>query len=125
MTGRTKIRIQRGEGRQFYLVTIVGNDFARKPALVAPPCMMTRNLARSIERLLVAIDDLFGHTPRVPTGAELNAACVVEGIQALKDGPLSTFLRGKPDTSPAPSPARYAGDSAERSPWPPKPFIHG
>ena len=50
--------------------------------------------------------ELFGKCPRLkakyftpadnthtsPAGADLNAACVVEGIRALKDCPLSKYL---------------------------------
>ena len=40
------------------------------------------------------------HTHTTPAGAELNAACVVEGIRGLKDCPLSKFL--KSDAAKAP-----------------------
>jgi len=32
------------------------------------------------------------HTHTTPAGAEVNAACVVKGIKALKDHPLATYL---------------------------------
>jgi lysophospholipase L1-like esterase len=43
------------------------------------------------------------HTHTTPAGAQLNAACVVEGLRALKGRPLQTFLLS---TTPASSPAR-------------------
>ncbi len=35
------------------------------------------------------------NTHTSPTGAELNAACVAEGLQALKDCPLASYMRKK------------------------------
>jgi len=46
------------------------------------------------------------HTHTTPAGAELNAACVVEGIKALKDCPLANCLKAKPETNSAPLPAK-------------------
>jgi lysophospholipase L1-like esterase len=42
------------------------------------------------------------HTHTTPAGAELNAACVVEGVKALKDCPLANYLKAEPQTSPPP-----------------------
>jgi len=42
------------------------------------------------------------HTHTTPAGAELNAACIVEGIKALKDYPLLNCLKAELQISPQP-----------------------
>jgi lysophospholipase L1-like esterase len=39
------------------------------------------------------------NTHSSPEGAELNAACVVEGLRELKDCPLASYLREKSSTA--------------------------
>lgn len=46
------------------------------------------------------------HTHTTPAGAEVNAACVVEGIRGLKDVPLASYLKAD---VPAATPAGAAG----------------
>ena len=42
------------------------------------------------------------HTHTTPVGAELNAACVVEGIRSLTNCPLAAFLKPQPKAADAP-----------------------
>jgi lysophospholipase L1-like esterase len=61
------------------------------------------------------VEPLFAdpHTHTSLAGAELNAACVVEGLRALKVNPLAAYLRAAPvmTTNPGPSPARRSKTS--------------
>jgi lysophospholipase L1-like esterase len=43
------------------------------------------------------------HTHTTPAGAELNAACVVEGIKSLTNCPLATFLKREPPATASPA----------------------
>ena len=49
------------------------------------------------------VEPLFGdeHTHTSRAGAELNAACVVEGLRALPDAPLNKYLRATDPSKPA------------------------
>ena len=48
------------------------------------------------------VEPLFGdeHTHTSPAGAEVNAACVVEGLKALKDDPLAAYFSTKAGAVP-------------------------